>query len=372
MSFKLFGNLYRAFLENEFRLIPGFFDKSDVTEESIYVGVYRQIGHIIYAVALINEKAAGDKCFNYIAELKKISRTVFENAEVSNIIFLNVIVSDNPSEDIIQFSREFDFDSEKRFIDLCWIADPFNKKIIVGGNQPDKILNIHKIIYERFNTAENGTSLGKSVYEIAADVKNENKKAIKAVKCTATYILIIINILVLTLMEMNGGSQDTEVLIRFGAVVPELIIYGHEFYRLFTAMFIHIGIIHLLANLLSLYILGSRAEKYFGSGLFLVIYFLSGAGASAASVLFTGSVSAGASGAIFGIMGSMLVYSIMSGKSFGDFSGYFILMFSLVNIGAGFAVDGIDNAGHIGGFIVGAVISLIYGFFNRRRKSAGY
>lgn len=125
-------------------------------------------------------------------------------------------------------------------------------------------------------------------------------------------------------------------------------------------MFVHIGLAHIAANSLSLYILGTRSERYFGKALFLSIYILSGIGASVMSVLFTNSISAGASGAIFGIMGAMLTHSIVRGKSMGGFSAYFMVLFSLINIGAGFFMSGVDNAGHIGGFLTGCITAFIY------------
>ena len=139
-----------------------------------------------------------------------------------------------------------------------------------------------------------------------------------------------------------------------------------DYFRLITDMFVHIGFAHIAANSLSLYILGTRSEKYFGGLLFLLIYVLSGVGASLASIMFTDNLSAGASGAIFGIMGAMLIYSIMSKKSMGDFSAYFMVIFSLISVCAGFFMNGVDNAGHIGGFITGILISVVYNVMKKK------
>src|ERR1051325_8674497 len=101
-----------------------------------------------------------------------------------------------------------------------------------------------------------------------------------------TWVLIGSNVVVLILMELNGGSENTRTLITFGAKVNELIDQG-QWWRLFTAMFIHIGYIHLLVNCYSLYNVGSLLERSVGSIRFAVIYFLAGLCGSFASYWFS-------------------------------------------------------------------------------------
>jgi len=357
MKSDFFGNLYKCFIENDFLLIDGFFDKASVDEKSKFVGIYKCDGNFVYYVILMNKDTCGEEYDKYIYRLREKTDAFFSNINEGNVVFLNIIVTNNINPSLREFLESFYFDGSSARNDLCWAVDYNKKEIASGSNQPDKILNIHKIIFNSFY--DNQITEGEDFYEIARGVKNKKEREFKATDSTITFGLIILNIIVFVVMELNGGSENTENLIRFGAVSNELVFDRGEFFRLFTDMFVHIGFAHIAANCFSLYILGTRSEQYFGKAMFLFIYIFSGIGASLASVMFTESVSAGASGAIFGIMGAMLVYSNMSDKPIADFSGYFMVLFSLTSIGAGFFMSGIDNAGHIGGFVTGALLTFI-------------
>ena len=173
------------------------------------------------------------------------------------------------------------------------------------------------------------------------------------------YGFLGINIVVWLLMTLAGGSEDTAVLIQFGANVPRLVAQG-EYWRLFTANFLHIGIPHLLFNSLALYALGPEAEALFGSPRFVSIYLLSGLSGSILSFsLHAGGLSAGASTAIFGLIGALVAFFIRNRKHFGDIwrrrlNNYLVL--AALNLYIGFSVPGIDNLGHIGGFAGGLTL----------------
>lgn len=369
MNYNFFVNLYKNLIKNEFLLINGFFDKNEIDFNSKFVGLYKAVGNFLYCVILINNSNETDYC-NHIKEIQDKTEKLAKLNQIENVIFLNIIATEKVDSEMLNFVNTFNFDLETSINNLCWIADYNNKKIITSKNQPTEILDIHKIIKQSF-FEENETSINineNSFSQIAEEIEKEEYAELKSNNYLITIFLIIINVFVFTLEELNGGSENSAVLIKFGAVVSDFVLTKHEFYRLLTGMFLHIGITHIASNCLSLYILGTRSEKYFGKAFFLTTYILSGIGASLASVFFTKGLSAGASGAIFGIMGAMLVYSHKTKKSIGDFSGYFMVIFSLISIGAGFMEDGIDNAGHLGGFITGAIIAYIYTSLKRKTK----
>lgn len=124
-----------------------------------------------------------------------------------------------------------------------------------------------------------------------------------------SWIVLALNIIVWLLMTLGGGSTDIRVLVHFGAKVPWLVA-GGEYWRLFTAIFLHIGFLHLAFNSYALYSLGPQVETLYGRNRFLMIYLLSGLAGSVASYVLSASVSAGASGAIFGLVGALTVYLI--------------------------------------------------------------
>lgn len=182
-----------------------------------------------------------------------------------------------------------------------------------------------------------------------------------------TYVLIAINVMIFLAMTafgfLNGlglnGSQDTRVLVLFGAQQNELVAMG-DFYRLFTSMFIHIGIVHLAFNTWALYVIGMGLERLYGSARYLVIYILSGLGGSLVSyVLAPANVSAGASGAIFGLIGAEIAFFYRHRKTFGQASQQqlrSLLMVAGINLVFGFTFPGINNYAHIGGLIFGAAL----------------
>lgn len=181
-----------------------------------------------------------------------------------------------------------------------------------------------------------------------------------------TYTLIAINVLVFIVMALAGVSPlspTPEQLLRWGASYGPYDLAG-DWWRLFSSMFVHIGIIHILLNMYCLASLGPVAENLFGSLRFLALYLLSGvAGAIASAGFHPHIVSAGASGAIFGVAGA-LVAVIYVGRNplmesaRGRLSTAGIGTFVAYNLIYGFANAGIDNAAHIGGLAAGFLIAL--------------
>ncbi|RME76916.1 MAG: rhomboid family intramembrane serine protease [Chloroflexi bacterium] len=172
-----------------------------------------------------------------------------------------------------------------------------------------------------------------------------------------TYILLVIIVVVWLLMELAGGSTDPVVLVTFGANFGPAILDG-EVWRLFTSMFLHIGLTHLFFNAYALFIFGLEMERLYGPDRFILTYILAGLFGSLASFAARGPAvfSAGASGAIFGVIGMNLAYFMLHRSTFGTF-GRQRMMNTLVIIGInlvfGFTVPGIDNLAHIGGLVAG-------------------
>src|SRR5699024_640721 len=125
------------------------------------------------------------------------------------------------------------------------------------------------------------------------------------------YILLVINLFMYFVLQANGGSESIETLIKYGAKYNPAILKYEEWWLFVRSMFLHIGFIHLLMNMLAVYYLGTLVERIYGSLRFIVIYFLAGIGAGFASFAFTTSVSAGASGALFGLFGALLFFGLI-------------------------------------------------------------
>ena len=183
-----------------------------------------------------------------------------------------------------------------------------------------------------------------------------------------TLILVTINIAVLALMYLQGYAHSPHaVALRFGAIVPSLIWEAGEYYRLFTAMFIHFGWQHLLFNVTGLLIFGTRIEQYYGKCAFLAIYLASGLIASIASLLFTRGFAAGASGAVYGLVGAAFIYIRYLRRPMDMINSQVITIYIIMGLGMGFIMPNIDYFGHIGGLVAGVLVGLLILKISRRR-----
>ena len=232
-------------------------------------------------------------------------------------------------------------------------------------NNP-KLTNVFPNIVEKTKVDANGLEYFIKVTD-NINQKNESKskiaeKIFSFKKPIVTYSLIFICILVFILMYVLGnGSTDNYTLLVFGANVDTLTKNG-DYYRLFTSMFLHIGILHLLCNMYSLYIIGKEVENVFGKVKYLIIYLLSGIAGSILSLAFNhNTICAGASGAIFGLLGALLYFGYYYRTYLGVTLTRSIIPVIVLNLIIGFTSSGIDNAAHIGGLVGGIVTAMAVG-----------
>lgn len=185
-----------------------------------------------------------------------------------------------------------------------------------------------------------------------------------------TLILVAVNVLVYLYVEWNGSSYDVDYMLSMGASYEPYILKNHEWYRLITHFFLHFGWDHLFNNMISLLVLGYALEQVMGKVRYTALYFLSGIVAGVASIAYnimvTGeySVSCGASGAIYGLTGALLVLLIRGNRNHRSTEVPRYLLYLAVSLYSGFQDTSIDNAAHVGGFLAGVVIC----FFMSKRK----
>jgi rhomboid protease GluP len=205
-----------------------------------------------------------------------------------------------------------------------------------------------------------------------------------------TIILLVANFFVYLLMWQSSGMTvsllepfSPEVLIAYGAKLNAFINEG-QWWRLVTPMFVHVNLLHLLVNMYSLWILGPYVEKLYGSAKFIVFWVVSGVGASVASYLTVvdpgtslrplgrflfrpDGPSAGASGALFGLVGALFVFGIKYRhelpEGFKRAFGTGLLPMIMLNLFIGYVGRGLfDNAAHLGGLATGAALALVVGY----------
>jgi len=192
-------------------------------------------------------------------------------------------------------------------------------------------------------------------------------------------IFIGINVGVFVLMCLAGGiavaSVDPEVLRGFGAKQNDLIANHHEYWRLITSIFIHIGFIHLALNNYALWIIGQEIEQIYGSARFVFLYLMTGIIGSLASYIFNpNATSAGASGAIFGLFGVMATFAFKYRKEIPVLLSREIrrrvLPIIAINLIFGFSVRIVDNAAHIGGLLSGVALALVIPYMRPNERVA--
>lgn len=182
-----------------------------------------------------------------------------------------------------------------------------------------------------------------------------------------TSLLLIINIIVFVIMTFTGGSENIANLVRFGAVVKSEVANG-QWWRLFTASFIHIGFMHILLNMYFLSQIGPVFERLYGSRNFLIIYLLAGIMGNLLTFAFgnPSTVSAGASTSLYGLFG--LALGIMlnyRGDSMLSSFGASFLSIIAINIVYSLLSPSIGLLGHLGGLLGGVILSGIFPVINR-------
>lgn len=179
-----------------------------------------------------------------------------------------------------------------------------------------------------------------------------------------TIFFIAVNVILFIIMELIGDTFDTEYMYSVGAMYPTSIYVDHEYWRFFTANYMHFGFEHIVNNMIVLIAVGNYGEKALGHVKYAVLYVLSGIGGSILSYVMMlrkndFAVSAGASGAIFGIFGALLWVIIVNKGRFEDLSGKGVMFMIALALYYGISAGGADNWGHLGGLLTGVVVSII-------------
>ncbi len=177
-----------------------------------------------------------------------------------------------------------------------------------------------------------------------------------------TYGIIAVNLFLYVISAILSGSiadMNMRVLLEMGALNGTLVVGYHEWWRLFTAMFLHGGMTHILMNMFSLYLIGRGVEMYFERKAYLSIYLFSGLLGGLASLWMhpdPNSVGIGASGAIFGVFGALAGFFLAHRHKIAPHSKAFMKDFAIVlgiNLVLGLSLPSIDVSAHVGGLVVG-------------------
>ena len=182
-------------------------------------------------------------------------------------------------------------------------------------------------------------------------------------KSYITGILIALNVITFLYLEIAGSSQDVLFMVESGAVFAPAVVYEKEYYRLLTAVFMHFGIDHIINNMIVLFALGDNLERALGHVKYLILYLACGVGSNLVSMILSGPdsmiVSAGASGAIFGVVGGLLMAVLVNKGRLEDLSLRQLAIMVALSLYLGFTESGVDNVAHIAGLLLGILFGII-------------
>lgn len=190
------------------------------------------------------------------------------------------------------------------------------------------------------------------------------KRRLKLTDTFVTIAILVALLLVFIAEVLLGGSENTQVLVKMGAMSNYAVVAGGQWWRLFTAQFLHIGIMHLLSNAVIIYYMGLYMEPMLGHWRFLLVYLLSGVGGNLLSLAWGSdkAISAGASTALFGLFGAMTAIGIRNrANPIISYLGRQAFVLALINLGLDIFMPNIDIQGHLGGLVVGFLLAIILG-----------
>lgn len=310
-------------------------------------------------VRIVSGYIHNDEQFDFdVFKTKRILKKIKKKTFTFNLNVLSIFL--DMGENI---KEELNKDSHLMCVKVNDEAD-IKKSSIIKKVFPD--------LSDKMKFSEKGLEL---FMKITGDINKHNKEDASKLESVfkskvpyITYFLIAVNV-IFYVVSMLLGSDVYQYIIDAYCIHGPSIRAG-QYYRLLTGIFLHGNIVHLLFNCYALYVLGGQIESFFGKFKYIIIYLFSGLTGSLLSITLSGNVgSIGASGAIFGLMGSLLYFGYHYRVYLGNVIKSQIVPLILLNLAIGFISSGIDNWGHIGGLIGGIVITMALGV---KEKSSNF
>lgn len=321
------------------------------TKETEFTILYKENEESILMIAVINKKTEQGILKLEESFFEKLKEIMQSQTEKPIIFSYWVILPGEPEGEDRKLALE---------VDNIWFIDEEKKKEYIFDEVNPNFL----VLYKQLDALLTGNF--KKLKKIQREErKKEYKKEWEIVYKKMTpvnTVLVLINSLIFIFIELSG--QIGELLFRYGAMEWRSICLDGEYYRLVTCMFLHFGISHLFSNMVFLFLIGSYLERVVGTVRYLILYFGAGIGSSLISLFYyryqdANVVSAGASGALFGVVGALLYIIIRNKGRLEELSWRSFLIMIVGTISVGFFTDGVDNAAHVGGLVAGFLLAIL-------------
>lgn len=325
---------YKALLVEQFKS-HSFQEVKDL-QGNVVEGLFLRIENpVVYVACYYDEEtsvtAARKLLFEYSAQLV----TQLDAMGCTHLIPLGLFLGGT------DFAAEESVVADSRVHPVEWLVDIQTGAVVAGKDAPTKLLGIEKWLQD--------VARGK---EAAKPLQAKNPQG-KPWVCMSIFAICAIFLGITTFL-----SQGDRLIYEFG-LSRSGILQG-EYYRFLSSMFLHSGAMHLLSNSIFLYYFGTHAERFLGWKKFLILYVFAGLWGGIFSVIFHDVLAIGASGAIYGLLGAMLMLTKRHGATFTGMNYSTMLLLALASMGFGFLDMGVDNFAHVGGFLGGIVVFLLF------------
>lgn len=328
-------------------LIEKGFHNVEVNVKNIYLH-YVVIEDEVYLVTLLNSPSGIEFSIDQYQHISKQIYDKFLNQNFKSIRLLNIICTNN-----ISGVRNFISDGEQ------WILDTTNFQLILYENQKGDFLGLRQKIEKILMECQ--PEVGEADFTGEEQPQKKSFRPVSFSRCNT--IIVILNVIIF-LFTAFSSSVTSENLIDAGALNWQAVYQHNQYYRLFTYMFLHYGLQHVANNMIVLLVIGDNLERAMGKWKYVITYFASGVIAGIVSLSYnmfnnSNSISVGASGAIFGVVGAMVYIVIVNKGRLEDISIWQIALFVVFGLYGGLTSQGVDNAAHIGGLLAGVILAVI-------------
>lgn len=306
----------------------------DLDNAEVY---YKSIKGVCYAMNFVDYHDTNSIDEYTLYNMNRSVETMLHSRGFASVKLLVVISTYSPQIAATLVNNTYPF----------WVIDTYHQQLVIPQNQAEDFCGMRSVFINSLNNMEVSERPPMKVF-------------------TMNNLMVLINVLVFIWLEINGSTQDLYYMIRKGAMYQPMIQAYGEYYRFFTCMFMHFGISHIFNNMVVLAFIGDNLERAVGKWKYLSIYLGSGLIASVTSYLYyimidEAVVSAGASGAVFGVIGALIYIVAVNKGKLEDLTSRRLGIFVAMSLYMGFTSVGVDNAAHVGGLIAGfAMAKVLY------------
>ncbi|MDD2968562.1 MAG: rhomboid family intramembrane serine protease [Lachnospiraceae bacterium] len=330
----------------EFLTSQGYqFLPSNLPEFMVY---YRNHNNVMEVIHVMNTSEKIEVTPQQASQIKNKIVQLFQNRGYQNIHMLTLILNGQLSWTKLLAQED----------DCCWILDETEKRLLIYENQKPCFSEIKTGIESYLQSEKENQELSEPVVKnISSKSKVNIYQNFKNRKTQITDGITILNVILFLICILTG-----DILYQLGSINAIRFFYNHEYYRIFTAMFLHGDIQHLIGNMLMFFFLGEIVENKLGYLRYLTLYLGAGICGGLLSMAYstylqTFTDSIGASGAIFGVIGALLWIVLRNKGKVENITLGKIMFLAIYSLYSGFISTNVDNAAHIGGFIAGIVIA---------------